>query len=389
MNDPIICTVCLDEIKITDSVMTLKCTHIFHGMCILPWFIKHNTCPNCINTITDIYIVNNDNNTNIKCDDTNIKCDDTHCKNKKKKKLNKLNYEIKCCNIIQFMKQIYMFILFILQIIYDILYKIIIFIYECIIFVYECIIFVCKCIIFVCECIIINRCIYNKFVQSILYTITRLIPELFQYKLTYTAIIFMIYIVCKDIPISNMRNYIVNNNFSDCETNNTDKITEYKHKIERIEQYIFVNYILYIVNGVLILSCVYSESIYRITRRKDIKLFILNYNVFIIHITFIHIIMQHIFCITTAVVLSNLSACIVNNSPKIYLIVILSTAFFMMTIGTTPGAYYGSIILSDRHSKIIKPTWRFDDESFDTNIKFLSYSDRYDKYIHNMQNIHH
>ena len=44
----LVCTVCLEELKLNDDINTLKCGHIFHYKCI-EIHIAHNyvRCPNC------------------------------------------------------------------------------------------------------------------------------------------------------------------------------------------------------------------------------------------------------------------------------------------------------------------------------------------------------
>lgn len=42
------CSICLDDILDTDTVMQVKCDHRFHEHCIKTWFRKgRNTCPFC------------------------------------------------------------------------------------------------------------------------------------------------------------------------------------------------------------------------------------------------------------------------------------------------------------------------------------------------------
>lgn len=45
------CSICLEDFKEGDNVITLQCKHIFHENCLTNWFIKKNTnkieCPIC------------------------------------------------------------------------------------------------------------------------------------------------------------------------------------------------------------------------------------------------------------------------------------------------------------------------------------------------------
>lgn len=41
------CSVCWDDFKLDEEVRQLKCEHIFHSDCIIPWLELHNTCPVC------------------------------------------------------------------------------------------------------------------------------------------------------------------------------------------------------------------------------------------------------------------------------------------------------------------------------------------------------
>lgn len=41
------CSVCWDDFKLDEDVRQLKCEHIFHEACIIPWLELHNTCPVC------------------------------------------------------------------------------------------------------------------------------------------------------------------------------------------------------------------------------------------------------------------------------------------------------------------------------------------------------
>lgn len=41
------CSVCWDDFKLDEDVRQLRCEHIFHEACIIPWLELHNTCPVC------------------------------------------------------------------------------------------------------------------------------------------------------------------------------------------------------------------------------------------------------------------------------------------------------------------------------------------------------
>lgn len=41
------CTICQEELKISEQVKKLRCGHLYHGDCIDPWLSARNTCPVC------------------------------------------------------------------------------------------------------------------------------------------------------------------------------------------------------------------------------------------------------------------------------------------------------------------------------------------------------
>lgn len=43
----LICSICMDEIKVSEEAKLLRCCHWYHGECITPWFEIKNTCPLC------------------------------------------------------------------------------------------------------------------------------------------------------------------------------------------------------------------------------------------------------------------------------------------------------------------------------------------------------
>lgn len=48
LNDNLPCNICLEEVKKEDSLVKLKCNHIYHKDCIKEWLTKQSTkCPNC------------------------------------------------------------------------------------------------------------------------------------------------------------------------------------------------------------------------------------------------------------------------------------------------------------------------------------------------------
>ena len=41
------CLICLAEFNVNEKAYKLRCSHIFHEDCLVPWRNKHNTCPTC------------------------------------------------------------------------------------------------------------------------------------------------------------------------------------------------------------------------------------------------------------------------------------------------------------------------------------------------------
>ena len=41
------CSICIKKFIKGEVVRVLKCTHVFHDKCLLPWLEKHSQCPNC------------------------------------------------------------------------------------------------------------------------------------------------------------------------------------------------------------------------------------------------------------------------------------------------------------------------------------------------------
>lgn len=41
------CIICLDSMKINDTVIVLGCGHSYHKECLIEWFKKKKICPLC------------------------------------------------------------------------------------------------------------------------------------------------------------------------------------------------------------------------------------------------------------------------------------------------------------------------------------------------------
>ena len=41
------CVICLNQIKIDDTIVILPCKHYYHKECISQWFQKNKSCPIC------------------------------------------------------------------------------------------------------------------------------------------------------------------------------------------------------------------------------------------------------------------------------------------------------------------------------------------------------
>jgi hypothetical protein len=49
------CPVCLCQFACREpGVVRLKCGHVFHGECLVPWFREHHTCPVCRMDIDEV-----------------------------------------------------------------------------------------------------------------------------------------------------------------------------------------------------------------------------------------------------------------------------------------------------------------------------------------------
>lgn len=41
------CSICLETFIEQEEILQLRCSHMFHENCLLPWFNKDNSCPLC------------------------------------------------------------------------------------------------------------------------------------------------------------------------------------------------------------------------------------------------------------------------------------------------------------------------------------------------------
>ena len=46
------CAICMEDIKVGDKIIKLRCDHIFHSACILNWVKDKNSCPYCRKAVT-------------------------------------------------------------------------------------------------------------------------------------------------------------------------------------------------------------------------------------------------------------------------------------------------------------------------------------------------
>lgn len=51
------CSICLEEYHDSDEVLLLPCSHLYHVPCIRAWFIHHNTCPLCKQSIPSFFVI--------------------------------------------------------------------------------------------------------------------------------------------------------------------------------------------------------------------------------------------------------------------------------------------------------------------------------------------
>ncbi|KMK62953.1 RING-finger domain-containing protein [Aspergillus fumigatus Z5] len=48
-DNPLTCTICLEEVLTTQPVHCLGCRHVLHCWCLEKWFLRfHNTCPSTL-----------------------------------------------------------------------------------------------------------------------------------------------------------------------------------------------------------------------------------------------------------------------------------------------------------------------------------------------------
>ncbi|XP_046399862.1 E3 ubiquitin-protein ligase Iruka isoform X1 [Ischnura elegans] len=47
------CSVCWEDFRLGEPVRKLRCEHVYHENCIIPWLELHGTCPICRKTLTD------------------------------------------------------------------------------------------------------------------------------------------------------------------------------------------------------------------------------------------------------------------------------------------------------------------------------------------------
>ena len=47
------CSICLDSIRVGDTIMILPCYHNFHKHCVKEWLTTHMNCPLCRHNITE------------------------------------------------------------------------------------------------------------------------------------------------------------------------------------------------------------------------------------------------------------------------------------------------------------------------------------------------
>jgi hypothetical protein len=65
------CTICIDEMKLGETVIYLPCKHWFHEDCVVLWLKEHNTCPICRTPIEKNDRNNRNNSSNNNADNSN------------------------------------------------------------------------------------------------------------------------------------------------------------------------------------------------------------------------------------------------------------------------------------------------------------------------------
>lgn len=53
VNNGMECAVCKEDFVLSEDVITLRCAHVFHNSCILPWLKVNGTCPVCRYSLVD------------------------------------------------------------------------------------------------------------------------------------------------------------------------------------------------------------------------------------------------------------------------------------------------------------------------------------------------
>ena len=48
------CAICTEDCPAGTTVKVLKCKHQFHSHCVVPWLVRHNSCPMCRQTVFSI-----------------------------------------------------------------------------------------------------------------------------------------------------------------------------------------------------------------------------------------------------------------------------------------------------------------------------------------------
>ncbi|KAG6525379.1 hypothetical protein ZIOFF_015335 [Zingiber officinale] len=54
VEEPGVCSICLDEFQVTTRVLEMPCHHTFHNECLREWLTRSNTCPLCRFALPDV-----------------------------------------------------------------------------------------------------------------------------------------------------------------------------------------------------------------------------------------------------------------------------------------------------------------------------------------------